>query len=62
MMGISGESSRMIFVASSPLRLGIFISIRIKSGCSSSNMVTASMPSLARSRWYDFPNIALARM
>ena len=52
MIGTVADSSRMIFVASSPSRFGILMSIKIRSGFTSSNIVTASIPSCARiSRW-----------
>ena len=51
----------MIFVASRPSRLGILISIRIRSGFASSYEVTASIPSRARISLYFLPRIAFSK-
>ena len=58
MIGTVADSSRMIFVASNPSKFGILISIRIRSGFTSSNIVTTSIPSCARIIRCSLPKIA----
>ena len=61
MMGTVVESSRIIFVASRPSRLGILMSIRIRSGFASSYDMTASIPSRARISLYFLPRMAFSK-